>query len=269
MATTWLDPASDERVRFVSRKECGLPRSRAPAGSFTRPHAIAHHGVGRGNGLPLREAMAIWRGYHRYHTRNRGWTDIGYSCGWADAPDVGGAVLEGRHWGKDGGHTQNGGNTRGYACAYIGDGREPVADTAWRAWRAWLHEGITAGALSSPPKISGHDDWYPKLCPGSQVKAELHERSQLDRMASEEDELRLTEGSSGKYVGRVQIRLRQFFGTDRIAIDEQYGSQTRDHVAEFQKQKNLLGEGGAEVGVVDWFTYVELIHGAHGQAVDH
>lgn len=189
MATTWLDPASGDRVRWISRKECGLPRSRAPGGAFTREHGIAHHGVGRGNSLPLRDAMAIWRGYHRYHTRDRGWTDIGYSDGWCDAPDVGGAVLEGRHWGRDGGHTQNGGNTQGYACCYIGDGREPVADTAWRAWRAWLYDGIVNGAFIDPPTLTDHNDWYRKLCAGPEIRGPLHERSHLDRMEPEEDEL--------------------------------------------------------------------------------
>lgn len=209
MATTWLDPASGERVRWISRKECGLPRSRAPSGAFAREHAIAHHGVGRGNGLPLREAMAIWRGYWRYHVKNRGWTDIGYSAGWADAPDVGGAVLEGRHWGRDGGHTQNGGNTRGYACAYIGDGREPVADTAWRAWRAWLYDGLYHGALSDPPTLTDHNDWYRKLCAGPEIRGPLHERSHLDRMEPEEDELVEIDKQTQKWLQQFADESRQ------------------------------------------------------------
>lgn len=188
MAKTWLDPNTGRRVRRVTRKECGIPKSRAPGGKWKRRHGIAHHGVGRGNGLPLREVMAIWRGYYRYHVHDRGWTDIGYTDGWADAPDVGGAVLEGRSWGKDGGHTQNGGNVEGYAGCYIGDGRYAIADTAWSAWRAWLYDGVYNGAFVSPPDISGHDDWYPKVCPGPEIKHPLQAMSRLEA-PEEEDEL--------------------------------------------------------------------------------
>lgn len=181
MATTWKDPTTGERCRYISRKESGIPEaSDAPIGDWEREHGIGHHGVGRGNGLGLREICAIWRGYWRYHVRERGWNDIGYSAGFADAPDVGGAVLEGRHWGRDGAHTQNSGNVIGYACCYIGDGREPIAGTAWIAWRAWLYDGIVNGALIDPPTISGHDDWYNKLCPGPEIKNVLHEQSQLE-----------------------------------------------------------------------------------------
>lgn len=189
MAKTLTDPVSGQKVRLVSRKEAGLPkRSRAPTGIFRREHAICHHGVGRGEGLSLSEIKALWRGYHRYHTQDHGWSDIGYSFGFADAPDVGGAILVGRSWGRNGAHTQNGGNSRGYACCYVGDGRYTQGrDSSWRAWRAWLLEGIDRNAFADPPKISGHSDWYPKSCPGSQIKNALHRKSKLDAWEEDDD----------------------------------------------------------------------------------
>jgi hypothetical protein len=178
MAKTLTDPATGAKVRHVTRAEAGLPRkSGAPHGQMLRPHGIAHHGVGRGNGLPLSTVKAIWRGYHRFHTGNKGWRDIGYTAGWADAPDAGGAILEGRGWGRDGAHTQRGRNKDGYACSYVGDGRQPIVDTAWRAWRAWLWHGQRQGALPDDPKISGHSDWWSKLCPGPHIINPLHDKS--------------------------------------------------------------------------------------------
>lgn len=186
MATV-TDPATGEEVVWVSRKKCGIPKSRAPNGAWKRKHAIGHHGVGRGNGVTLREAMAIWRAYWRYHVEDRGWTDIGYTAGASDAVDVGGAILEGRDWGKDGGHTQRGGNVVGYALCYIGDGRYAVGDQFWRAFRAWLYKGIEDGAFPHDLKLSGHDDWWDKLCPGSEVKHPLHRKTKFE--IEEEDPL--------------------------------------------------------------------------------
>lgn len=199
------DPRSGESVRLVSRKECGLPRSRAPHGAHQRHHGICHHGVGRGAGLPLDEAMAIWRGYWRYHVKQRGWSDLGYTAGYCDAPDVGGAVLEGRWWGKDGAHTQNGGNSQGYACCFIGDGRYTEGSAqAWRAWRAWLDAGRRADAFPAQMKISGHDDWYRKVCPGPKLKAVLHRESDLSSTdggsVQEEDELPYIDEDTQKWL---------------------------------------------------------------------
>lgn len=227
----WLtDPATGERVRFVPRKECGLPASRAPKGAWEREHAIAHHGVGRGNGVPLRECMAIWRGYWRYHVEDKGWNDIGYSSGWGDAPDVGGAVLEGRWWGNDGAHTQNGGNRLGYAGCYIGDGREAVADSAWRAWRAWLAEGIRVGAFPSDPELSDHNDWFRKVCAGPKIRSVLHAKSRFTRTPEpnlddpEDDMIRIwhgrdTDDGSPQYWAVVLSRFEYRLLGDPKTID--------------------------------------------------
>lgn len=196
MARTLRDPATGGQVRHVTRREAGLPRSSgAPRGQMVRPHAIAHHGVGRGNGLSLSAVKAIWRGYHRFHTGKHGWTDIGYTAGWADAVDVGGAVLEGRGWGRDGAHTQRGRNKDGYACSYVGDGRQPVAATAWRAWRAWLWHGQRQGALPENVELSGHSDWWSKLCPGPHIINQLHAKSKYtaSEQASEGDDMTPTQ----------------------------------------------------------------------------
>jgi hypothetical protein len=180
MAKTLTDPATGAQVRYVTRRKCGLPsRKGVPRGQMLRPHGIGHHGVGRGNGLSLSAVMAIWRGYHRYHVQKKGWSYSGYSHGWADAPDVGGAVLDARGWGRDGAHTQRGRNRDGYACSYVGDGRQPIADTAWRAWRAWLWHGQRQGAFPQDVEISGHSDWWSKLCPGPNIITPLHAKSKF------------------------------------------------------------------------------------------
>jgi hypothetical protein len=190
MTKTLTDPATGAQVRHVTRREAGLPRRKGvPRGQMLRPHGIGHHGVGRGNGLSLSAVMAIWRGYHRYHVRKKGWTYCGYTAGWADCPDIGGAVLDARGWKRDGAHTQRGRNKDGYACCYIGDGRNPIADTAWRAWRAWLWHGIRQGAFPDDLRLSGHSDWWDKLCPGPEIIGSLEERSRFDQPANEGDEM--------------------------------------------------------------------------------
>ena len=186
---TLVDPRTGTPRRYISRAEAGLPRSRARLGMRRRPHWITHHGVGRGAGLTLRECMAVWRAYHRYHTVHRGWTDIGYSFGFCDAvdlPDGGGAALEGRGFGRDGGHTQRGRNLDGHACCYIGDGRYTAGSAgAWSAHRALLAEGIRRGNVTPDARRSGHDDWWNKECPGGRVKAAMHD--ELDRTPHHDD----------------------------------------------------------------------------------
>lgn len=187
MPTLLKDPVTGETKKHYSRKECGLPPTRAPKGAQLRKEWIVHHGVGKGSGLSLSALMAIWRGYYRYHVETKGWTDIGYSFGFCDAHDVDGATFEGRGWGINGGHTQNGGNTRGHACCYIGDGRYTEgSDGAWEAHRALLAHGVAIGHVTADHRVTGHDDWWNKVCPGPLIKAVIKIK------------LKLTGGSPGK-----------------------------------------------------------------------
>lgn len=185
------DPVTGKAKRYYSRRECGLPRrSTAPKGAWKRRHRIRHHGVGRGANLTLSEAMAVWRGYWRYHVKTKGWSDIGYSVGAADATDVDGAVLEGRGWGRDGGHTV-GRNHDGYADCYIGDGRySGGTDGCWEATRAWVAHGQAEGAFGDDVEHSPHDRWQRKECPGSEQKRRLWESVGLQ---PEEEDMALTQ----------------------------------------------------------------------------
>lgn len=173
---TLLDPVTGTRVPLYERADLGFPPSPAPRGRLLRPHALVHHGVGKGAGVTAAEAVRIWRGYRQYHVGVRGWTDIGYTHGWTDA----GVLLEGRGWGRDGGHTQRGRNYDGYACCFVGDGRYTEGSpAAWAAWRAWLFEGMRVGALVVPPLVSPHSRWWPKVCAGNRIDRVVAERSML------------------------------------------------------------------------------------------
>lgn len=167
-----LDPATGTTVRMFSRSECGLPPSKARKKPWARRHVIIHHGVGRGNKASTAEAVQIWRAYWRWHHKSLGWSDIGYSWGVTAT----GVILEGRGWQVDGSHTQRGGNRVGHAICFIGDGRwSRGTPEQWAAVRALIAEGIRVGAVTPQPKlkITGHQDWWPKECPGALIQAAM------------------------------------------------------------------------------------------------
>lgn len=85
----------------------------------------------------------------------------------------------------------------------------------------------------------------------------------------EDGEVNLREGSKGPHVGRVQIRLMQVYPHSPVEKDDVFGPVTRDWVAKFQKEKNLLGDepDSSNPGVVDSMTYNELAHAAHGEVL--
>ncbi len=160
---------------------------------------IVHHTVTDNADL---DPAATIRAIYAFHTRVRGWDDIGYNF----LVDAQGRVYEGR-WarsyapgevptGEDlerrgvvGAHAE-GTNTGSAGIALLGDftatlptGAAMAGLESWLAWKAARNEidptGATpfkpadGGATRTFPNISGHRDVRPTDCPGDQLYAQL------------------------------------------------------------------------------------------------
>ncbi len=177
--------------RIIRRSEWGADESlRAEDGPHydeTVRFAVVHHTAGT-NDYSASESARIVRGIYEYHTRARGWDDIGYNF----LVDKYGQVFEGRFGGVDaavqGAHAA-GFNSGSVGIAVLGDYRDralgQTARTALEellAWKFTVHHtsptGTTtevAGGGSRFPegdtvqvrRIIGHRDVGYTTCPGS------------------------------------------------------------------------------------------------------
>lgn len=221
----WLDPsvravtfsfagdASDVRVDFVgagtssssssgSAKSFSVPRIgsvvtragwgaderwRSGSASYMTPKAlVVHHTVTR-NGYAAAEAPGLIRAVYAYHTRSRGWDDIGYNL----VVDRFGTVYEGRYGGFQRGVI--GTHTAGFNSSTLGvsllgnydevDTPAPMVDAVARTG-AWLAERfrldprsrVTLTSAGSPRfprgarvtvyRMPGHRDLGKTACPG-------------------------------------------------------------------------------------------------------
>lgn len=163
---------ADERMRGASSPK------------YYEVHAgFVHHTV-TGNDYTQADVPGIIRGIYAFHTKSRGWSDIGYNF----LVDKFGRIWEGRYGGIDrpvvGAHTL-GYNEYSFAMSAIGnyETANPTpqmlqAYGAIFAWKLSLH-GVSA---SSPAQqvgrktfqaINGHRDAGSTACPGRNLYAEL------------------------------------------------------------------------------------------------
>ena len=144
---------------------------------------FVHHTV-NANNYTAAQVPSIIRGIYSYHTRSRGWSDIGYNF----LVDRFGRIWEGRAGGVDrpvvGAHTQNY-NNYSFAMSAIGnyDIAQPStamvnAYGALFAWKLSLH-GVSATATSQRlgtktfKAINGHRDAGKTACPGKYLYAKI------------------------------------------------------------------------------------------------
>lgn len=161
----------DDGTKLYSRKEIGYRYGKGGRGAQKRQNVIIHTGVSGTGGLSPNAEMAICRAYERYHVQVRKMAGIAYSALGGDS----GTIYEGRGWGQNGAHTQNGGNFDGHALCYIGDGtKAPPTAMGWRAGRAWIREGIRGNYIPVRYTLQGHRDRYAKACPGDYIYNRMH-----------------------------------------------------------------------------------------------
>lgn len=189
-ATTTAKP------QIFSRSQWGANESYRDKGSlrYYEVHAgFVHHTVTTNN-YTRAQVPGIIRSIYAYHTRSRGWSDIGYNY----LIDRFGRVWEGRYGGIDrpvvGAHTL-GYNDNAFAASALGnyDVTSPPdamvrAYGSLMAWKLSLH-GVDASAGSQRvgsrtfKAISGHRDAGSTACPGRYLYAQLPRIRQLAAQA--------------------------------------------------------------------------------------
>lgn len=181
--------AATTRPRVISRAEWGADeslRSSGPGIASKLAMAHVHHTV-NSNSYSKDKAASLVRGIYQYHTRTRGYSDIGYNF----LVDRYGQIFEGRHGGIDkaviGGHAA-GFNTGSTGIALLGtfDSVAPPSATIRAlqkllAWKLDIHHvppigkvaRVSGGSTKYPKgktvslnRISGHRDTSSTACPG-------------------------------------------------------------------------------------------------------
>lgn len=174
------------RPEIYSRAQWGADESLRDPGSlrYFEVHAgFVHHTV-NANDYTRDEVPGIIRSIYAYHTKSRGWSDIGYNY----LVDRFGRIWEGRFGGIDrpvvGAHTLSY-NDYAFAMSAIGnfDVKQPSnamvqAYGALFAWKLSLH-GVDAASKGQPvgsrsfPAINGHRDAAATACPGRHLYARI------------------------------------------------------------------------------------------------
>ena len=200
--TTTMDepvaPAARSTVtpepQIFSRAQWGADESMRDASSlrYFEVHAgFVHHTV-NANDYTREEVPGILRSIYAYHTRSRGWSDVGYNF----LVDRFGRIWEGRYGGVDrpvvGAHTL-GYNDYSFAMSAIGnfETAQPSqamieAYGALFAWKLGLH-GVDAASTrqlvgsDTFQAINGHRDAGQTACPGKNLYARLDD---IRRLAS-------------------------------------------------------------------------------------
>ncbi len=174
------------RPQIYSRAQWGADEQMRDKRSlrYSEVHAgFVHHTV-NANGYTQAQVPSIIRGIYAYHTRSRGWSDIGYNF----LVDRFGRIWEGRYGGVDrpvvGAHTLNY-NEASFAMSSIGNFEtarptQALLEAYGRlfAWKLSLH-GVDAGSTRQwvhdrwLPAINGHRDVGKTACPGKYLYAQI------------------------------------------------------------------------------------------------
>ncbi|MGA8256844.1 MAG: N-acetylmuramoyl-L-alanine amidase [Nocardioides sp.] len=177
---------------IYSREQWGADERLRDPGSlhYYEVHAgFVHHTV-NANNYKAKDVPAILRGIYAYHTKSRGWSDVGYNY----LVDRFGRIWEGRYGGVDrpvvGAHTL-GFNDDAFAMSAIGNFEEAMPSQAMIqaygalfGWKLSLH-GVKAGSMQQYVTsknfraINGHRDAGSTACPGKYLYAKLPEIRKL------------------------------------------------------------------------------------------
>ncbi|MFP5223963.1 MAG: N-acetylmuramoyl-L-alanine amidase [Actinomycetota bacterium] len=155
-------------------------RGQGPGASDRLDGLIVHH-TDTTNSYSKSDVPAIIRGIYRYHTKTRGWSDIGYGL----LIDKWGRVFEGRYGSTYEpiiGAQARAHNTRTMGIALLGDYADTVPTKASRvalarlvAWKADLHQMPPVGLVKlgdgghQHKRVIGHRDANSTVCPGNKA----------------------------------------------------------------------------------------------------
>lgn len=168
---------ADEKLRSLNGKRCSTPDY-----DTTLRAAIVHHTAGT-NRYRRSDSAAIVRGIYAFHTRGRGWCDIGYNL----LVDRFGTVFEGRYGGV--GRVVHGAHATRWNAETVGvslmgnfETATPTKAMMTSAAKviAWKLEGFYRDpraritlAGTRIDVIAGHGDVMPTACPGRNVNSRM------------------------------------------------------------------------------------------------
>ncbi|CAA9344456.1 MAG: hypothetical protein AVDCRST_MAG48-3850 [uncultured Friedmanniella sp.] len=177
---------ADEKLRSLNGKRCATPDY-----DTTLRAAIVHHTAGT-NSYRRSDSAAIVRGIYAFHTKSRGWCDIGYNL----LVDRFGTVFEGRYGGVwnlvHGAHATRW-NAGTVGVSLMGNFETAVPTKAMMTSTAkvlaWKLEGFyrdPRGKVTLAGQridvIAGHGDVMATACPGRHVEARMDAlRKAVDR----------------------------------------------------------------------------------------
>ena len=177
---------ADERLRSYNGEDCATPNY-----DTTIKAAIVHHTAGS-NSYRASQSAAIVRGIYAFHTKSRGWCDIGYNL----LIDKYGQVFEGRYggvWNVVHGAHATSWNTDTVGVSLMGNFETAKPTTMMMTTAAkvlaWKLEGFyrepTAKVTLAGKRINviaGHGDVMATACPGTNVISQMGAlRASVDR----------------------------------------------------------------------------------------
>ena len=234
-------------VDVMSRSAWGAIGGRGSAGKDLRNRVIIHTSVTpQGDGSVASEVRQV-KGMERFHVQTRKWDGIAYSFLVGNS----GTIYEGRGWGRNGAHTQNGGNSQGYAWCVIGDGtKHKPSDAAVQAIRDHIALGIQQGHVAGSYILSGHHCWWPsKPCPGAcvynvmpRLTGVLGGGVLLNPVAGSSGRAPITGGDGGNWVSTWQQQLNDTQGAG-LQVDGKFGPATTAATKAFQRKSGLTADG--------------------------
>lgn len=163
---------------LITRAEWGAKHPSARPGLFRRAEAVCHTEAGAfvPEWWSLADFCKRIRQIEDFHTRpkaqgGRGWDAIAYSF---LIDPVNGWVAEGRGFGQNGTHTQQGRNSSAYAFCFLGNGdNQAVSEVGWQAATDLTREGLRVGAIAREYVVTGHRNYAQKSCPGNLIYPEI------------------------------------------------------------------------------------------------
>lgn len=192
-------------ARIFTRSDWGARAGRGSSGRWKRSEMVIHTEAGAtvntvaddpdtipDEGWGVDDFMARVRQIEDFHTRpksrgGRGWSAIAYSF---LVDPVHGWVAEGRGWGRDGSHTQQGRNQTAYAICMLGHGdRQSVTEAGWAGAELVIRDGLQRDALTSGYAVTGHRNYARKSCPGDLVYPHIGRLRGLTTATKEWDEM--------------------------------------------------------------------------------
>jgi hypothetical protein len=279
--------AGPPRPRIYSRAQWGADEGlRNGSPSYAEVNAgFVHHTV-NANGYTMAQVPSILRSIYAYHTKSRGWSDIGYNF----LVDRFGRIWEGRYGGVTravvGAHTL-GYNDDAFAMSAIGnfETAQPssrMLDAYGRlmGWKLALH-GVGANQTRNLDgrtfaAISGHRDAGQTACPGRYLYAKLgairnkaaaYQQSGTDSPRALHDligsakpdllvrdrrngALKLRPGGVGPRFGPQRLTARRLGGSDFVLGSPDLTGDGRPDIVERAKNSKitriLRGRGGGQ-----------------------